>query len=327
MSNVKISELPAVTTVVSETDVLPLVSNSGTTTTKATPKAITAASNAATTAGTNPALFGAATSANATRFPNAQAVISNTAAGIQQNESHNIGLMAEGTANAADTNIYGVGVYGAGYTNGATRCGGVIGEGHVSVSADTGASIGVRGYATQTHSGGNNVGLYGNASGGANNYALWMAGGNINSTTAQAWSLGGNLTFSGGNIITPGLAFPASSTLTDYEYGTWVPVDLSGAGLTITVNNATYTKIGTRVFVNCDVTYPVTANASSAKISLPYTASKYDLGTAMALNGTVAGVITIGNVNATTFRSVSIGTLTNANLSGTEVIFSLSYTV
>ena len=41
MANVKISALPAVTTVVPGTDVLPLVSNSGATTTKATPQAIT----------------------------------------------------------------------------------------------------------------------------------------------------------------------------------------------------------------------------------------------------------------------------------------------
>lgn len=40
MANVKISALPAVTTVVPGTDVLPLVSNSGATTTKATPSAI-----------------------------------------------------------------------------------------------------------------------------------------------------------------------------------------------------------------------------------------------------------------------------------------------
>ena len=141
MANVKISALPAVSSVTPGSDVLPLVSAG--VTTKATPTQITSAANVATVAGTNPALFGPAASANATRFPNAQAVISNTAAGIQQNESHNIGLMAEGTANASDVNIYGVGVYGAGYTNAATRSGGVVGEGHVSASADTGAAVGV----------------------------------------------------------------------------------------------------------------------------------------------------------------------------------------
>ena len=147
-------------------------------------------------------LVGPSTSANFTRFPNALAVISNTAVGIQQNESHNIGIMAEGVANASNTSIYGVGVYGVGYTNSGTRSGGVVGEAHVSASADTGSAIGVRGYANDTHTGGFNIGLYGNASGGSSNYALYMAGGDVLSTTAQTWTLGGNLTFSGAYTVT-----------------------------------------------------------------------------------------------------------------------------
>jgi hypothetical protein len=151
----------------------------------------------------NAALVGPSASANFTRFPNAQAVISNTASGIQQNESHNIGLMAEGTANNGNVNIYGVGIYGVGYTSATTRSGGVIGESHVSATTDVGSAIGVRGYSQDVHSGGINVGLYGNASGSTqNNYALYMAGGDIYSTVAQTWTMNGNLTFSGAYTIT-----------------------------------------------------------------------------------------------------------------------------
>jgi hypothetical protein len=138
------------------------------------------------------------------RFPNALAVLSNTSASIQQNESHNIGLLAEGVANSSDPNIYGVGLYGVGYTAGATRCGGVVGEGHVSATGDSGASIGVRGYAQDVHAGGSNIGLYGNAANGLTNYALYMYAGDIYSYTAQTWTLGGNLTISGASIITDG---------------------------------------------------------------------------------------------------------------------------
>lgn len=183
MANVKISALPAVTTVVPGTDVLPLVSNSGATTTKATPNDIVNATLVApgpiggTTRGTSAfttELVGPSASANFTRFPNALAVVSSTSAGIQVNESHNIGIMAEGTANSANTAIYGVGVYGAGYTASATRCGGVIGEGHVSASADTGSAIGVRGYSNDTHSGGLNIGVFGEATGSSTgNYAIY----------------------------------------------------------------------------------------------------------------------------------------------------------
>lgn len=139
--------------------------------------------------GNTSALIGPSTSANLTRFPNAIAVVSNTAFSIQQNEPHNIGIMAEGTANASNVLVYGIGVYGVGYTSSATRSGGVVGEGHVSASADTGSAIGVRGYSNDTHSGGLNIGLYGEASGGSSNYALAMQSGNILSVPAQTWTL------------------------------------------------------------------------------------------------------------------------------------------
>jgi hypothetical protein len=148
-------------------------------------------------------LLGPSTSANFTRFPNALSVISNTSVSIQQNETHNIGLIAEGVANASNTSIYGIGVYGVGYTNSGTRSGGVVGEGHVSASEDAGSAIGVRGYANDTHSGGMNIGLYSDASGSSvNNYALYMNSGNITNISTQSWVLGGNLTFTGAYTVT-----------------------------------------------------------------------------------------------------------------------------
>ena len=199
MSDVKISALPAAASIAS-TDVAPIVTAG--VTSKVTAQAIVNAPLAANVAGTNPTLIGPATSANSTRFPNTQVVVSSTAAGIQQNESHNIGLMAEGVANAADTSIYGVGVYGAGYTASATRSGGVVGEGHVSATGDTGSAIGVRGYANDTHAGGLNIGLYGDASNGSSSYSLYLNNGDIYAANAKTWTfasggltLGGNTTF------------------------------------------------------------------------------------------------------------------------------------
>ena len=59
-------------------------------------------------------------------------------------------------------------------------------------TADTAASIGVRGYATNTHSGGQNIGLYSQATGGASNYSLFMASGNIYSAVTQTWAVPDN---------------------------------------------------------------------------------------------------------------------------------------
>lgn len=83
-----------------------------------------------------------------------------------------ITLSAANTAAVSGTGTFsniGVGVYGKGYTAGAARSGGIVGEGHVSASADTGSAIGVRGYSNDTHAGGLNIGLYGDATGGSSN--------------------------------------------------------------------------------------------------------------------------------------------------------------
>lgn len=97
---------------------------------------------------------------------------------------------------------FGVGIYGHGYTNAAARSGGVVGEGHVTATGDTGASIGVRGYANATHAGGLNIGLYGDAANGSSSYSLYLNNGGIYSVGAKTWTLGGNLTFSGAFSVT-----------------------------------------------------------------------------------------------------------------------------
>jgi hypothetical protein len=62
-----------------------------------------------------------------------------------------------------------------------------------------------------------------------------------------------------------------SELLADYEEGTWTPVDSSGAGLTLTVTAASYTKIGRMVYAYLNITFPATANASTIFIGgLPF---------------------------------------------------------
>ena len=129
--------------------------------------------------------------ANFTDFPNAQFIGSQANTGSAH--VYNIGVAGEGVAtDVGGGGQWGVGVYGTGATAGATRGIGIVGDGHVGNTADTAAAIGVRGYATQTHSGGQNIGLYAQATGGASNYALFMASGNIYSAVTQTWALPDN---------------------------------------------------------------------------------------------------------------------------------------
>jgi hypothetical protein len=92
-----------------------------------------------------------------------------------------------------------------------------------------------------------------------------------------------DLAVSTGNIVpgtaAKGINFTANTSaagmtsklLNDYEEGTWTPTDGSGAGLSLTVSNATYTKIGRMVYASAQVAYPVTASTAQAILaSLPF---------------------------------------------------------
>lgn len=131
--------------------------------------------------------------ANFTDWPNAKLVASQANSG--DTHSYNAGIVGEAVASASDTALWGVGVYGKGSTNSATRSAGIVGDGGVTNTNDGGSAIGVRGYSTETHAGGFNIGLYGEASGsGTGNYALAMQAGGILSVVAQTWSLVDNNT-------------------------------------------------------------------------------------------------------------------------------------
>ena len=70
---------------------------------------------------------------------------------------------------------------------------------------------------------------------------------------------------------TAGAGTMTSELLNDYEEGTWVPVDDSGAGLVFTVSDCKYTKIGRAVTIQGTIQYPSTANTTAAQFTgLPF---------------------------------------------------------
>ena len=78
------------------------------------------------------------------------------------------------------------------------------------------------------------------------------------------------------NTHAPGMT---SELLNDYEEGTWTPADASGAGLSLTVSSATYTKIGRMVTAQFDITYPATADTSTQVLGgLPFVPSSATFG-------------------------------------------------
>jgi hypothetical protein len=111
-----------------------------------------------------------------------------------------------------------------------------------------------------------------------------------------------------------------SEVLDDYEEGTWTPIDSSGAGLTLTVANATYTKVGRLVTANFAIVYPTTASASTCRVGgLPFTSRSGAFSYPMVVSTNQTGVCKNGLVDdgATTFLLVDTGgnALTNVQMS------------
>lgn len=137
-----------------------------------------------------------------------------------------------------------------------------------------------------------------------------------------------------------GIIFPATqnassdvNTLDDYEEGNWTPTDTSGAGLTFTTPTGHYQKVGNTVRAWGNVTYPVTANASAARIGgLPFTVANTEAARAGGLvtysdETTLAYVIVAKNATDMGLAASSGATVSNATMSGNAVYFLVVYPI
>tara|TARA_Y100000004_G_C8943048_1_gene424971 strand:- start:353 stop:898 length:546 start_codon:yes stop_codon:yes gene_type:complete len=122
----------------------------------------------------------------------------------------------------------------------------------------------------------------------------------------------------------------AVNHLDDYEEGTWNLTDGSGAGLSLSVISNVYTKVGRLVVASANVLFPSTSNTSLARFVLPFTADP---------NGSATGgVVTEDNYsssqtltaainysNGVIFRTHGVTSLTNSQLSGKRIRFTVTY--
>lgn len=166
---------------------------------------------------------------------------------------------------------------------------------------------------------------------------LSVAGGST-FTGAVSFSTGvtlstGTLTLNQGQIVFPATQVPSASTRTldDYREDTWTPTDGSGAGLSLTVTNALYVKIGQFVIAGAHITYPATADGSAAVIGgLPF-ASQNISGRPWAgqvVNNSNSHVAFRVNPNATTVQllnPITANTVANSALSGIVLTFTAMY--
>lgn len=135
----------------------------------------------------------------------------------------------------------------------------------------------------------------------------------------------------GGDTITgnaPGRMQVLGSKI--YEEGTWVPVDLSGAGLVFTAVSATYERHGRTVIARCALTYPATANGANAVIGgLPYALAGSDDArqafVSYTSEGTLARMLPSGSQSSPVTSGAA--NITNATLSGDTIFFTVIYRV
>lgn len=261
--------------------------------------------------------------ANFTRFPNALSVVSNIPAPAQHNESLYIGLMGEAASIGA---TWASGIYGAGYTNanGFGRGTGVTGEGHVASSTDMGVAVGVRGYATDVHTGNYNIGLYGDAENGdpgltyGGNVALFLANGNIVTSSAanKNWFLGGDLTFNGQGVIktiraTNGAKFDFGGTSSQI-IGADGSIISPGTGISISGGVISSTVVGGVTSFNTR-TGAITLTSGDVTTALGYTPANDTNVVHKTGDETITGTKTFNN------NGVAIGIDSNNNNVGTGI--------
>jgi hypothetical protein len=112
-----------------------------------------------------------------------------------------------------------------------------------------------------------------------------------------------------------------------FERGTWTPTDASGAGLALTITQATYTRGLNMVYGQAYIVYPATASGLAASIGgLPVAASKAHVAPMIA-NSAVA--MAAGLLTGTAIAPLSTvgAAITNANLTGATVFLSFCYQI
>ena len=113
-----------------------------------------------------------------------------------------------------------------------------------------------------------------NASAGAFFWDIWRDNttGNLNFGSAGGGAVSNYVSMQASGGISFNGDTAAANALDDYEEGTWTPNDASGAGLSFTILDARYTKIGRQVQCFAQISYPTTASTNNAKIGgLPFT--------------------------------------------------------
>lgn len=119
------------------------------------------------------------------------------------------------------------------------------------------------------------------------------------------------------------------TTLSYYGEGTWTPIDSSGAGLSFTVTDATYTRVGRLVSIGAFLTYPATIDGSAAIVGgFPFTIANFRVA-AINSQSSIAGLDGQFQAAGTTMviRTTANANVTNLQMASAFLIFSGNHEV
>lgn len=124
------------------------------------------------------------------------------------------------------------------------------------------------------------------------------------------------------SVTSSGTGTMTSELLADYEEGTWVPTDVSGAGLAFTSAAGFYTKVGRVVVATFRIIFPVTADVSSSNFGgLPFTSknggAQQQQGSGLRFTNSGLSFSLANPMGAATFQPYTNtgGVITNASFS------------
>jgi hypothetical protein len=144
------------------------------------------------------------------------------------------------------------------------------------------------------------------------------------STSSTGVSVTGDVSVTGG-VYVGGTG--SANYLDDFEKGTFTP---TVSGVTLTVAQGRYTKIGLAVFVEVFVRFPTTSDGTVTNITLPFTpdptGSNYFFGGVSIVQSINTHVRNRAQPQGINPRTSTNGTFTNASFSGADVLVGGWYT-
>jgi len=209
---------------------------------------------------------------------------------------------------------------------------------NVLIAGDGNTAVGWNAGLNQT-AGGNNgffgYGSYADNTTGDNQYNYG------NASVATHKFRAGNVVLGAGNVVlasAQGIDFTAtanssgtmtSELLNDYEEGTWVPTDASGAGVGITGTACRYTKIGRAVTIQGIIGYAANASTTAARIGgIPFNfpdIAPLNLSYIGSGGSTVFYIIGAGGSNQLEFYGNAGNGIQNTTLAGLSAYISGTY--